>query len=123
MTDASLQFRAVREAGQVGGVELLKELELVATRGDRNARRHGQVGHRSARGPKRRSLINGRQKARRPVARPVHGQPAGVRQDDIGGQVLALGPKTLELHAGLATPVELERGAEQIAYLSMKMSF
>src|SRR5438132_10902713 len=36
MTNASLQFRAVREAGQVGGVELLKELKLVATRGRRN---------------------------------------------------------------------------------------
>ena len=76
-------------------IELVQKPKLAFASLGRDSLRRLQVEHRRRPRPKRRSLIDRRQPAVRPVANSVDRQTARVRQDHVSRQILVLAPERI----------------------------
>ena len=94
--DPRFELGIARIALAVGAVQLFEEAKLVVAGLGRDAGGRLQIEHRRVARSERRSLIDGRQPAARPVANAVDRQTARVRQDHVGRQVLVLGSERVD---------------------------
>jgi hypothetical protein len=94
--DARRQFRVLRMSSGVPSVDGVEKGQLVRARARPDAGGRFQMKDRRRTAPKRCALIHGGQKPRRPIAFPIHRQPAGIAENHVGGKILVRRPQSVQ---------------------------